>query len=1062
MRPLEREPALRVATYSLVAAFLLPGLLSCSRDRAATEPSEPPIQEQVLPADPNGILLPGEESSAVRSAGITMLPSPVAPSEITEEGYRLSRITAVVAPEVSVGELNAALIDLDARVISTSSGRGWMTLRIDPAATTADLLDRVEQVQASPVFIFAQPSRVASASSGSGQPLPLRELPPNGDAYEFQEKARIPALWNLNAAHHTDDASCIITASFGSGTGAAGMSAFIATPGSSSAPSSTARAAWLSASLVCADWDSEAPGVQPGLGGDVVGLGSYGLDLVELSLELANFVRLGLEADENSLLTILSTETFHSNDSPAFRAFAAFSWLTEWHATSGLRGAVHIVDAGTTANGESAAVTSPWALAASGQLTTMISQLGPDEREALGFAFSSDGVLPNLDSASNVLTVGGRNLDGSAPGAVPGQDVVAFQDVVGLCIGSGCTEATTAGSAPQHAAALVAGLAYRIRSMAREMSPSAVLERIRLANAESTVNGSLDFYVAALSVDQDLLEGSMRHTLLDVVTSGSGAAEPDGRIDETDIEEFLRQFQHFEEQRANGNDLADHSRFDLNGDGYTGGTTTAKFDLDANSPPQFTNLQLETELGFTQSYDETALTDAEILCYYAQSAMYSGSTESLDILNELEGCTELAILVEVENPLPVSVTVPVRILVGRREADGVVGVPDTDLSLQSENALLGAVTGTTDDEGVFETTVRAMDADSVRLVIEAVAPNGDENERRISIPVASSGVRVGLPPAWPRVGQAASVPVFFYRNGDTSDRLLDHDVSLIATGAVTSPGTGVTDASDGRWTFEMTPVAAAVELRFHLTSPSGTQITLPPVTVDMAPDAAAEVTNSGVWIRAGLFPGISTVCSGSECGELSDSFTDELVRPCRFAEDEAVRMQRDVSGSVAPTIISTSQDEITVELQSRVDLSLSSSRDDGFNPHQCDYGATVAWIEAQSGVSVEGFIFARGPGTVRLTVTDLSTSSLEDDRGESYCQEGRHDCLPEATLQANLRNFFLADGESSIELKTPSSQDVPFKLTIGAKATTHGIHIPGALVSQSEARYSVSVQFIPD
>ena len=58
---------------------------------------------------------------------------------------------------------------------------------------------------------------------------------------------------------------------------------------------------------------------------------------------------------------------------------------------------------------------------------------------------------------------------------------------------------------------------------------------------------------------------------------------PDGHFDEHDLERFVSEL----DTRAGT--LFDYSRYDLNGDGRTGGTTKDRFDLDASTPAAWTS-----------------------------------------------------------------------------------------------------------------------------------------------------------------------------------------------------------------------------------------------------------------------------------------------------------------------------------------------------------------------------------------------------------------------------------------------------------------------------------------
>lgn len=78
----------------------------------------------------------------------------------------------------------------------------------------------------------------------------------------------------------------------------------------------------------------------------------------------------------------------------------------------------------------------------------------------------------------------------------------------------------------------------------------------------------------------------------------------------------------------------DYSRFDLNGDGATGGIITAAFDLDRNAigpdgAPLINAVDREIE-GYPLTFNEAALSDLQILCYYAYSTLYA-STDPTDV-----------------------------------------------------------------------------------------------------------------------------------------------------------------------------------------------------------------------------------------------------------------------------------------------------------------------------------------------------------------------------------------------------------------------------------------------
>ncbi len=82
--------------------------------------------------------------------------------------------------------------------------------------------------------------------------------------------------------------------------------------------------------------------------------------------------------------------------------------------------------------------------------------------------------------------------------------------------------------------------------------------------------------------------------------------------------------------------VRDYGQFDLNGDGFTGGTGVDRFDLDRTGSTQFGRSiysAVEYDLGGVRvSLNENSLTDLQILCYYAYSPLYTGLEERRETL----------------------------------------------------------------------------------------------------------------------------------------------------------------------------------------------------------------------------------------------------------------------------------------------------------------------------------------------------------------------------------------------------------------------------------------------
>ena len=174
----------------------------------------------------------------------------------------------------------------------------------------------------------------------------------------------------------------------------------------------------------------------------------------------------------------------------------------------------------------------------------------------------------------------------------------------------------------------VAGLAAYLWALKPSLTPQQIIDvLVKTADASPCVGEGadpmplIDAYGAVLALDRkygdSYRDAKIRRVLLDVADS-SGSPGRDGFFNEKDIAAFLSAF-----DTASG---VDYSRYDLNGDGRTGGTTKAMFNLDMDYPPTY-SLVAQTIEEDSECYDESAVTDLDILCYYAYSRLYTGGEE---------------------------------------------------------------------------------------------------------------------------------------------------------------------------------------------------------------------------------------------------------------------------------------------------------------------------------------------------------------------------------------------------------------------------------------------------
>ena len=257
--------------------------------------------------------------------------------------------------------------------------------------------------------------------------------------------------------------------------------------------------------------------------------------------------------------------------------------------------------------------------------------------------------VPNL---ANVLVV--ENVVNTAGAPYRGRCLAASSKRPGQIAGIGTNVWSLLGAAALDAAAFagdltgtsmstpeVAGLAAYLWAVDPTMSVAqlrgvlaATAKPLAAAADADCVNVApqplIDAYEAILALDQAVLPtpatAPVRHAILD--------ANADGRFDGNDLALFLGAYVDGYVSASQHGALTvpaapDWGRYDLNGDGVTGGAGTLPFDLDRVGSAHFgaaaRTMVTESIGGRSVSFDETALTDLQILCYYAYSGVFEGT-----------------------------------------------------------------------------------------------------------------------------------------------------------------------------------------------------------------------------------------------------------------------------------------------------------------------------------------------------------------------------------------------------------------------------------------------------
>lgn len=635
---------------------LLLVLAGCGDSNGGDTPDDNSNQnttQSLLPPDADGMPLSGDGGDNAVGATVNLAPSPVAADRI-DGSLLTTRLAAVIAPDASVGDVNAALASVGAAIVSMLEDDPFVVLVIDAVVDYAEAQAKADLLVNSGAFVYARPgltlapdTETAIEERPAGFAARAASRLPSQQALDFVPHlvpARVPATWNLRSMASGDgwlvvpgiyaDVSGYTEVSqlgYGSPEGRALQS-------SDALEYSAGNSGFYMLGVAAANWDfdetsSPHTGVHPAAEErlEVIAPRVYGLDRFEIMM----VVRLNLPQGAANV-TLLSTDTF--DDPPGNvvrfldRAWMALHWRQLMQGIPGGPDFLHIVSAGSGVNGfgtnAQASLDSVYGVATVPNLLD-VAALDGSGIELAVFEAAFNSAVENQPTVGqpldNILIVGGSDvLCNESIVSVPGAQVRMVSDnVVGPCVaGVGCNAANPLSrfeNSSDAAAAQAAGLAAYLWSLDEAMSLDTLLLRLQHAYSSSSLPGVLDAWIAVLSLDRDLASARLRRALLDV--SGPGG-QPDGAFTEHDIRAFLDAFDAFA-----GSLEADWSDYDLNGDGWTGGAGQSRMDIDVNDLPGFTEVS-QTVNGQEKLFDESAVTDVEVLCYYAWSELYSGNPVS--------------------------------------------------------------------------------------------------------------------------------------------------------------------------------------------------------------------------------------------------------------------------------------------------------------------------------------------------------------------------------------------------------------------------------------------------
>lgn len=367
-----------------------------------------------------------------------------------------------------------------------------------------------------------------------------------------------------------------------------------------------------------------------------------------------------------------------------------------------------------------------------------------DDATVEGFGTEIAARLNRIPTFRNLLVVGSTttgalpsDLTRSAFSNEPATLYAVGEEVPGL---GGILLDGTSFAAPQ-----VAALAAWLWSVSDYEEQGPVLETVDLIRSTSVADRLIDAYAATLALDA-VVNGTapgVREALLDV--------NGDGAFDEADLFRFNEAYGLDDPGTPTIPESRDYSRFDLNGDGSTGGIPTATFDLDRSGPPGaggISSVDREIE-GYPITFNEATVSDIQILCYYAYSTVYAGGSPTPAqeaVRTELLGPEHCA-GVRMDLVLPSSISGSAQIDIRIERPDGSGGflpAPDLLLDLVSSCGALAASSGRTDASGMFSTSVGSVEGcSSISISATARADQGSQPLAQRTATARVNGITFG-------------------------------------------------------------------------------------------------------------------------------------------------------------------------------------------------------------------------------------------------------------------------------------------------------------------------------
>ncbi len=628
------------------------------------------IRQQFKATRAEGALLEGTPGDKALPVLVHLTPQPALPADIVH-GLLLTRLDVAIAADATVGQVNAALTDVGGGIVAMKAGVPAVTIAVPRRDGADGLRSLADALGAMPGIRLVTLARDAKLDVAAPAPADAQV------AFGHLQDARFPAAWNakrLVQQHCTDKVTVVVAdkfhrpadvlytdfatqvpgvIEFGTGSVAAddleghhgyevlatlGASLDATVPtGANPFPECLELRALQTAGLSQYEIIDAIDDVVSGTDKVVVN-SSLGLDgcdgpCTPATMNVPSALdRAAWGAVQRAMLQPLEHRVLVTS-SAGNEADKHVGLLYPGTAVAGVGSALNIAAKSDSAM-SFVTDTSLWEPTSNCPPEPCFPSLAatPAQQAILNVLLADLGQT-SAPPAPNVVIVGSSDHDLNNPSAFsdPGADVYAVGE--GIPSFLGVPQSGTSISAPQ-----VTGLAAYLWLLSPDLRARPVADTVAAieANVRTFPFRLIDAYATVLSLDPAAeptpAGAKVRLAILD--------ANDDTHFDEADLTLFKQAY------RPGGMPIEpsvrDDSRFDLNGDGFTGGSQTAKFDLDPSGSTQFGArmlTQVTTEVGGEErTYDENAVSDADILCFYAYSALYTGAFDARDqLLSDLCG-----------------------------------------------------------------------------------------------------------------------------------------------------------------------------------------------------------------------------------------------------------------------------------------------------------------------------------------------------------------------------------------------------------------------------------------